>query len=117
MLVEGIEADHCTLVLPHSAPRLEVQLLHFRHPGAISNPDLGSMRQLGFNHICFAVDDIDAEVSRLRAQGVRTMNDVMDFHDRKLVFLAGPAGITVELAQWHASRRASPTAEPGAART
>jgi len=24
----------------------------------------------------------------------------MDFHDRKLVFLRGPEGITVELAQW-----------------
>jgi len=24
----------------------------------------------------------------------------MEFHDRKLVFLDGPEGITVELAQW-----------------
>jgi len=27
-------------------------------------------------------------------------NDIMQFHDRKLVFIAGPEGITVELAQW-----------------
>jgi hypothetical protein len=25
----------------------------------------------------------------------------MDFHARKLVFLSGPEGITVELAEWH----------------
>jgi catechol 2,3-dioxygenase-like lactoylglutathione lyase family enzyme len=62
------------------------------------------MRQLGFNHICFAVDDIEAEVRRLRANGVRTLNSVMDFHDRRLVFLAGPEGVTVELAQWRAAR-------------
>jgi len=24
----------------------------------------------------------------------------MQFHDRKLVFLSGPEGVTVELAQW-----------------
>jgi hypothetical protein len=29
-----------------------------------------------------------------------TFNEVMDFHDRKLVFLAGPDGVTIELAQW-----------------
>jgi catechol 2,3-dioxygenase-like lactoylglutathione lyase family enzyme len=101
MRVDGIEAEHCTLALPHSAPRLEVQLLRFRHPAPIANADLTTLRQLGFNHICFAVDDIEAEVSRLRANGIRTLNDVMDFHDRTLVFLAGPEGITVELAQWH----------------
>jgi hypothetical protein len=27
-------------------------------------------------------------------------NDIMEFHDRKLVFIAGPEGVTVELAQW-----------------
>jgi hypothetical protein len=25
----------------------------------------------------------------------------MDFHSRKLVFIDGPEGITVELAEWH----------------
>jgi hypothetical protein len=29
-----------------------------------------------------------------------TRNEMMTFHDRKLVFLEGPEGITVELAQW-----------------
>jgi hypothetical protein len=25
----------------------------------------------------------------------------MDFHSRKLVFLNGPEGVTIELAEWH----------------
>ena len=53
------------------------------------------------NHICFAVDDIGAEVARLRASGFRTRNEVMDFHSRKLVFVEGPEGVAVELSQWH----------------
>jgi catechol 2,3-dioxygenase-like lactoylglutathione lyase family enzyme len=108
MLVDGIEAEHCTLALPNSAPRLEVQLLRFRHPDPLENSDVTTLRQLGFNHVCFAVDDIEAEVSRLRANGIHTRNDVMDFHDRKLVFLAGPEGVTVELAQWDSSAHSRP---------
>jgi len=88
------------LVLTNSAPRLEVQLLKYRHPDAIPNPKLATLREVGFNHVCFAVDDIEAEVAHLRANGVETLNEVMDFHDRKLVFLSGPDGVTVELAQW-----------------
>jgi catechol 2,3-dioxygenase-like lactoylglutathione lyase family enzyme len=61
------------------------------------------------NHICFAVDDIEAEVARIEAAGFKTRNSVMDFHSRKLVFLDGPEGVTVELAQWD-----GPPAEAGA---
>ena len=46
------------------------------------------------------MDDVDAELARLAAAGVAPKSGVLDFHDRKLVFLTGPEGITVELAQW-----------------
>ena len=36
------------------------------------------------NHICFAVDDVEAEVAKLRANGFKTRNEIMDFHSRKL---------------------------------
>ncbi|MFO1458583.1 MAG: VOC family protein [Verrucomicrobiota bacterium] len=100
MGVEGIEADHVTLVLEGVSPRTEVQLLHYRHPVPLPDPAIPNLCRVGFNHICFAVDDLDAEVARLVAAGVSLRNDVMDFHGRKLVFLSGPEGITVELAQW-----------------
>ena len=60
----------------------------------------GDLARTGFNHICFAVDDLDAEVARLSAAGVELRNQPMLFHDLKLVFLAGPEGVVVELAQW-----------------
>jgi catechol 2,3-dioxygenase-like lactoylglutathione lyase family enzyme len=101
MGIMGIEAEHHTLVLRGSSPRLEVQLLKYLHPDPIPDPNVATMRELGFNHICFAVDDVEAEVRRLRASGIQTVNEVMEFHDRKLVFLRGPEGITVELAEWH----------------
>jgi len=101
MGVAGIEADHVTLALENVTPRTEVQLLHYRHPDAIGDPHIDKLNKLGFNHICFAVDNLDAEVERLKAAGVKLRNEVMRFHSRKLVFLRGPEDITVELAEWH----------------
>ncbi|MGB5136417.1 MAG: VOC family protein [Prochlorococcaceae cyanobacterium] len=100
MGVDGIEAEHITLVLPNANPRLEVQLLKYHHPQVLPDPEIANLCRLGFNHICFAVDDLEAEVARLTAQGVHLRNQIMTFNNRKLVFLSGPEGITVELAEW-----------------
>ncbi|MDT3776032.1 VOC family protein [Nitrospira sp. MA-1] len=105
MGVDGIEAEHITLVLPNVSPRTEVQLLNYRSPDPLPDPAIRNLTKLGFNHVCFAVDDLEAEVAKLQAHGVQLRNEVMDFHDRKLVFLSGPEGITVELAEWNQSRR------------
>ena len=100
MGIDGIEAEHVTLVLPEVLPRTEVQLLKYRHPDSIPDPHIQNLAKLGFNHVCFAVDNLAAEVERLKANGVKLRSDVLDFHNRKLVFLSGPEGITVELSEW-----------------
>ena len=100
MGVDGIEADHVTLALANVWPRTEVQLLRYRHPDALTDPAIANLTRLGFNHVCFAVDDLEAEVARLIAKGVKLRNEVMHFHNRKLVFLSGPEGVTVELSEW-----------------
>ena len=102
MGVPGIEAQHVTLVLAGAAPRVEVQLLKYRAPAPIPDPHITNLSKLGFNHICFAVDNLVAEVAKLEAAGVKRRGAILDFHARKLVFLEGPEGITVELAEWHA---------------
>lgn len=101
MGVPEIEAEHVTLV-SKQRPRFEIQLLRYLKPERLPEANVKNLAKPGFNHICFAVADLDGEVRRLTGQGVTLRNEVMDFHDRKLVFLSGPEGITVELAQWHA---------------
>ncbi|MGB5834663.1 MAG: VOC family protein [Thiohalocapsa sp.] len=100
MSVKDIEAEHVTLVLKGASPRAEIQLLNYHHPHPPADPSITNLARLGFNHICFAVDDMDAEVARLKALGIQFRNEVMEFHHRKLVFLSGPEGVTVELAEW-----------------
>jgi catechol 2,3-dioxygenase-like lactoylglutathione lyase family enzyme len=94
------EADHVTLELSGAATHQEVQLLRFHRPTLPENPSESDLARLGFNHICFAVDDLDATLEQLTAAGIKTRNEVMDFHDRRLVFLVGPGDVTIELAEW-----------------
>ena len=102
MGVSGIEAEHVTLVLVGARPRTEVQFLRYLHPEPIADPNISTLNKLGFNHVCFAVDNMEEALRRIREAGIETRNEVMDFYGRKLVFLRGPEGITVELSEWHA---------------
>jgi catechol 2,3-dioxygenase-like lactoylglutathione lyase family enzyme len=100
MGLDEIEADHVTLIVPGRSPRFEVQLLHYRRPEAVADAEIARLDKLGFNHICFAVDDAEATVAHLRANGVEVRGELKGFHNRRLFFLTGPEGVTVELAQW-----------------
>jgi catechol 2,3-dioxygenase-like lactoylglutathione lyase family enzyme len=93
------EADHVTLELAGAPVHQEVQLLRFHHPAAVGDGEAGSLVRTGFSHVCFRVADLDGVLAHLAAHGVRPRNEVMDFHDRRLVFLDGP-GVVVELAEW-----------------
>lgn len=70
------------------------------HPEVRPDPAIRNLARPGYNHLCFATDDFDGDVARLTAAGVKLRNEMMHFHDRKLVFIEGPEGITIELAQW-----------------
>jgi catechol 2,3-dioxygenase-like lactoylglutathione lyase family enzyme len=93
------EADHVTLELSGAPVHQEVQLLRFHRPAVVVDAGAGSLQRTGFSHVCFRVADLDAMLAHLAAHGVTPRNDVMDFHDRRLVFLDGP-GVVVELAEW-----------------
>ena len=94
------EADHVTLVLTAAESHQEVQLLRFHNPPVQVDAETGNLARTGFNHVCFRIDDIDAMIEKLQAGGIGLRNEVMTFHDRRLVFLRGPGDITIELAQW-----------------
>lgn len=100
MGIPGWESDHVTLVLDGVSPRQEVQLLRFHHPAAEVDERSGYLARSGFNHVCFRTDDLDETLERFLAIGHKPRNAIMDFHDRRLVFLDGPAGVVFELAEW-----------------
>jgi catechol 2,3-dioxygenase-like lactoylglutathione lyase family enzyme len=58
----------------------------------------------GWNRIHLIVDDIDAEVARLRAAGARFRNDILAGPGGKQILLQDPSGNVVELFQPAAAR-------------
>lgn len=53
----------------------------------------------GWNRIEFVVDDISAEVERLRADGLRFRNDIVTGPGGKQILLVDPSGNLIELFQ------------------
>ena len=100
MGMKNIEARHITLVLQGCTPRFEIQLLHYMNPPILKDPDTADLHRTGYNHLALRVEDLDSEVKRLEGAGVLIKNQPVAFHDRKLVFLAGPEDVTIELVEW-----------------
>jgi catechol 2,3-dioxygenase-like lactoylglutathione lyase family enzyme len=64
-----------------------------------SMPDGTTPGPGGWNRIHLIVDDIDAEVARLRDAGVRFRNDVVTGPGGRQILLEDPAGNVIELFQ------------------
>ena len=62
-------------------------------------PDGATPGPGGWNRIHFIVDDIDAEVERLRGAGVTFRNDVVTGPGGRQILLEDPAGNPIELFQ------------------
>ena len=98
MGIPGWESDHVTLALKGAEVHQEVQLLFFHRPPIKVDAGAGTLDRTGFNHVCFRVNDMAAMLEHLAANGVTPRGEILDYHDKKLVFLDGP-GIVVELAE------------------
>ena len=62
-------------------------------------PDGRTPEPGGWNRIHFVVDDIAAEVERLRAAGLRFRNDVISGPGGRQILLEAPSGNPIELFQ------------------
>ena len=100
MGIKNIESRHMTLVLEGSTPRFEVQLLHYMNPPILKDPNTTDLHRTGYNHLALRVENLESEVKRLKEAGVVLKNQPVAFHNRRLVFLAGPEDVTIELVQW-----------------
>jgi catechol 2,3-dioxygenase-like lactoylglutathione lyase family enzyme len=101
MSMPDMKAQHITLVLEGANPRFEIQLLEFvPTPGDDPGLHPTNLRERGFNHLAFRVDDIEVAAAHLVANGVTMLSGELDYISRKLRLFEGPEGITLELVQW-----------------
>ena len=77
-----------------------LELVTFVRPSDEKGIQRSAANTLGFRHICFAVEDIEAIVAKLKKKGVKTFSEIQNYENvYKLVYVHGPEGIIVELAE------------------
>ncbi|MCW2742445.1 MAG: hypothetical protein JWR45_2867 [Blastococcus sp.] len=97
--LDGVRVDIAMMATPDGHSRLE--LTKFHSPTAVSaEPENALGNTLGLRSIMFAVDDLDAAVTGLRAHGAELVGEVVQYQDSyRLCYVRGPAGIIVALAE------------------
>jgi glyoxylase I family protein len=76
----------------------EVCLEFLQGPGA--RPHLPQSDMVGYKHTCVLTEDVDGDVERLRAAGVKVTLEPFDTElDSRIAFIEDPDGLPVELWQ------------------
>jgi catechol 2,3-dioxygenase-like lactoylglutathione lyase family enzyme len=96
--LEGVRSDIAMMRTPDGHGRIE--LTKYVTPSSRDGGPSAPPNTLGAHRIMFAVDDIDDVLDRLRPHGAELVGELVQYENSyRLVYLRGPAGIIVALAQ------------------
>ena len=96
----GLENVRATLAMLRTPEGQGVELDKFHTPEAIRfGPVDAPVNTLGIRRLMFAVDDIDAVVTRLRAHGAELIGEMQYEKAYRLAYIRGPEGVIVALAE------------------
>ena len=96
--LDGVRAEVVMLRTPDRAFTLELAKYHA--PASDHDPQPLPANTPGFRHILFEIDDVNAAVERLRKKGFDPVGEVQDYGTSyRLVYVRGPEGLIVELAE------------------
>ena len=96
--LDGVRSDIAMLRTPDGHSRLELSKFHT--PTAVSAEPNTPVNTLGIRRIMFAVDDIEAVLARLQANGAELIGEVVQYEDSyRLCYVRGPEGIIIALAE------------------
>ena len=96
--LEGVRADVAMLGARDGSGKLELSKFHA--PRGEGGDAHAPSNTPGLRHLTFEVDDLDAAIATVRAQGGELVGEVAKFGDTyRLCYARGPEGIIVELAE------------------
>src|SRR4051812_15615520 len=96
--IPNSRSEIVTLRLPDGGTKLE--LSSFIRPSHEPGSPAAMSNELGLRNICFMVDDIQAMVDRLAADGYGLVGGLGQYEDMwRMAYVRGPEGIIVALAQ------------------
>ena len=77
-----------------------IELVKFHTPSDENGNQRPLANNLGIQHIAFAVEDIEALVTKLTKKGAELIGEIQNYENAyKLCFIRGPEGIILELAE------------------
>jgi catechol 2,3-dioxygenase-like lactoylglutathione lyase family enzyme len=77
-----------------------IELVKFHTPSDEKGTQQSFVNTLGIRHICFAVEDLEAIVAKLKKKGTETFSEIEQYEESyKLCYVRGPEGIILELAE------------------
>lgn len=77
-----------------------IELVKFYTPSDEKEFQQPFANTLGIRHICFAVEDIEAVVAKLKKRGTGIFSEIQQYEESyKLCYVCGPEGIILELAE------------------
>ncbi|PLS01959.1 VOC family protein [Neobacillus cucumis] len=77
-----------------------IELVKFYSPSDEKDIQQPFANTLGIRHICFAVEDIEAIVAKLKKKGTEIFSEIQQYEESyKLCYVRGPEGIILELAE------------------
>ncbi len=100
--INGLAGVRADIVILRTADGTGSQLELARYSSPSYNGAVGSAppNAPGIRHILFVVDDIEASLAALRAQGGELVGELVNYENiYMLCYVRGPAGIIVELAE------------------
>src|SRR5689334_9550979 len=96
--LDGAKSDVVMMETPDGHSRLE--LVKFHAPPTPAGDPHAPSNAPGIRHLTFAVDDLDAAIGAVRANGGELVGDVENYEDiYRLCYARGPEGIIIELAE------------------
>ena len=96
--LDGVRSDIAMMRTPDGHGRIELDKFHT--PTAVRvEPEDAPVNTLGIRRIMFAVDDIEDIVARLRAHGAELIGEMQYEDTYRLVYIRGPEGIIIALAE------------------
>ena len=96
--LDGVRSDCAMLQTPDGKSQLEL-VKYNAPPNERDAPQDDPPNVPGLRHLCFAVDDLEGTLERLRPHGAELVGKVERYDPYLLCYLRGPDGLIVELAE------------------
>ena len=94
----GVKSKIAMLRTPDG--NVDIELSQFLTPPSVEGSQDALVNALGIRHICFAVEDVDGLVAKMKSKSMDVVGEIVNYENfYKLCYVRGPEGILLEFAE------------------